>query len=462
MPGSIRVSCLKSKTLTILIFNLQGNASLWRKKTAADFRYKPLKNRHKRDSQHSLYDPEWTSVGAFLNKNRPLNSYHSGYGSLKETESKFVTRYCKRSRDSVDSSEEVVECALKLRPRRRQVIELREFPLGYSKSFLNINLESNSEVLFDPYRDQLQRKRNGLKFDRLAFSDSDLRKLSCTDKLENYDGKSCLFTEAKPRKSSLKIATGRRKANEKVVHFFPSTFEYNAQFVQIPSKAKMEENIAEFERRFNLLHGESVFCNFNGRDEQNIGGEQTKGVVLCQGERRHSKEHAVDEDLTSPTTDKIPCQESLLKSRDYGGCYVNYGCESLSVQLTVSKEEDPGISPGSTQPFYENINSDWEIRQNTDKESSFEPLAGLLSPIRRANRHNKGATHHKNKEVTWDKAYDHKEPFAKPSAAASSGVLWGHATSRKTELDKNICSVNVMPYYEQIQHFPEKEEKTDN
>lgn len=354
-----------------------------------------------------------------------------------------------------------MECALKLRPRRRQVIELQEFPLGYSKSFLNINLESNSEVLFDPYRDQLQRKTNGLKFDRLAFSDSDLRKLSCTDKLENYDGKSHLFTEAKPRKSSLKIATGRRHANEKVVHFFPSTFEYNAQFVQLPSKAKMEENIGEFERRFNLSRGESVFCNFNSRDEQTIVSEQTKGVVFCQEERRHSKEHAIDEDLTSPTIDNIPGQQNFLKSRDYGGCYVNYGCESSTVQLTSSKEEGLGMNPGSAQPFYGNMNSDWEI-QNTDKESSFEPLAGLLSPIRRTNNHNKGATHHKNKEVTWDKAYDHKEPFSERSTAASTSVLWGDVMSRKTELDKNICSVSVMPYYDQIQHFPEKEEKTDN
>ncbi|KAJ7379374.1 hypothetical protein OS493_016611 [Desmophyllum pertusum] len=115
------------------------------------------------------------------------------YGSTKDTEGKFVDRYGRRSRDSIDA-DEVVEYALKLRP-------------------------------------------------------GDVR---------NYDDSEELFDVRRPRKSSLKLGISRRrKANAKIVHFFPSNFSYDAQFVQIPPKGKMAETpVGDFEKRFNLSYRE--------------------------------------------------------------------------------------------------------------------------------------------------------------------------------------------------------------
>lgn len=467
-PHQVTVNMHSSHT-RCLSSSSQYNALPWESKSAADFRYKPLKNRNKRDSLHSMYDPEWTSVGAFLNKNRPSNSYH-GYGSLKEAESKFVDRYCRRSHDSIDNTEEVVECALKLRPRRRQVIELQEFPLGYSKSFLNINLESNPDVLFDPYRDQLKR---GKKFGRLTFSDSDLRELSCTDKLGSYDSKSDLFSEAKPRKSSLKMVRERKKTHEKVVHFFPSNFEYDAQFVQFPSTRKMKANAGEFNRSY----GESGYSKLSKSDNETSEIERTKSLCYVWDKTTQNKEHAVDEELTSPTTDEVTYHGKFMKSHDYGCSYTNYGCKSSTEELTTSQER-PGISSLSAQSFHKSSDSEWKTRKNVepgsfckdaikdDQNYQLDPLAGLLSPIRKATEHEKGPIKNKQEAAVIPvTAPNTKAPFA--VTPSSSCIFSGDVISRKTrksttELENAIFRASAMPHFEQIQRFPERERKFQN
>ena len=479
----------------------QGSSHLY--EPAAGYRYKPLKSTDKRNSLHTVYDPEWTSVGAFLNKNRPSSSY-LGYGSTKESEKKFVDRYCRRSRDSLEAGEEFVEYTLKLRPRRRQVIELQEFPLGYTKSFLNIDLESDPGVVFDPYRDQQLRRKKGRKFDRLTFSDSDLRQLSCTDKLGNYDSTSDLFGAPKPRKSSLKVATTRGKTNAKVVHFFPSNFSYDAQFVQIPPTNKMTEvNVGEFERRFNHSYSGSRETSFEGQDYETIHlpsskptisgdvseflrhSERTKAVGNYGNMKRASKEHAVDGEATY--------EGNFTQSRDCASSYVNYGCRSSTEVLTSSKERlDITQGPRS---FYGNIDSELRLAKGSesisssfsdvsksDQDCKVEPLAGLMSPIRRSARahHNEGATKEKNEILTsqtagnWACVSSYIQPLAISNPAAptvgrsssQTNIYQSHNTtewkSSQSELEKDVWHTgHVMPCHEQIQCFPEKDTNSE-
>ena len=457
---------------------------------AAEYRYKPLKNREKRDSLHSMYDPEWTSVGAFLNKNRPLSSYH-GYGSTNESQGKFVDRYCRQSRDSLDTTDEVVECALKLRPRRRQVIELQEFPLGYSKSFLNIDLESDPGVVFDPYRDQLRWKKKGRKFDRLTFSDSDLRQLSCTDQLENYDSKSDLFGAPKPRKSSLKMTTARGKTNAKVVHFFPSNFSYDAQFVQAPPMKKHEADMEEFERRFHLSYCEPRNATFEGLGDETshlaiskptmIGGaselstltDGTKDIGNYSNNKTDSKEHAVDGDLKSPPIEEVTKGGHFVQSRDCASSYVNYGRTSSTEDLKGSKLT---IKSQGSQSFYGNINIERKQTQSikpmpsfadfykSDEHSKAEPLAGLRSPIRRAAHHHRERnTKQQNKTVIPRTAEDltvmHQSSPNSKGFNRSLNDRIGTTSQSKSDFKKHMWSKTNRSCYEQIQYFPEKEKK---
>ena len=394
-PGKLK----QAKTKVSSLFKGKHGSHLFE---PAGCRYKPLKNEEKRRSW--TYEPEWTSVGAFLNK----NPRSSTYGSTKDSEGRFVDRYGRRSRDSLDAGEEVVEYALKLRPRKRQVIELKEFPLGYSKSYLNIDLESDPGVLFDPYRDQLYRKKNKTS-QRLTFSDSDLRKLSCIDKLGNYDESEDLFNAARPRKSSLKMGSTRGKGNAKVVHFFPSNFNYDAQFVQIPPKNKMAESeVGEIERRFNMSYREtgndSKAADIENSHESsfnvNPAKDVSKELLRLQEDKNkelsfnNSKEHAIDSDIKSPTLEATKEQNFITQSRDCNISYVNYGCRS-STEVLAGFEEKPTVSQGSGA-FHGNEKSYIKSVENLESSSSSftdlrqsdlnykpEPLAGLLSPIRR-------------------------------------------------------------------------------
>ena len=450
----------------------------------AGYRYRPLKN--KRDSLHSMYDPEWTSAGAFLNKNRPSSSY-LGYGSTKESDKKFVDRYCRRSRDSLDAAGDTVEYALRLRPRRRQVIELQEFPLGYSKSFLNIDLESDPGVVFDPYRDQLQRKSRGRKFDRLTFSDSDLRQLSCTDKLGNYDSNGDLFGASKPRKSSLKTATTRGKTNSKVVHFFPSNFSYDAQFVQIPPKNKMESNVGEFERRFNLSYckpnatslevldakirhsADSKPAMSGDASEVSKLSQRTMGIGYYGKNRTDDKEHAVDVDLKSPTMEEATDDGNSAQTRDCASSYVNCGCRSSTEELMGSKEklasnqESQSLcasidSEKKEARSLESISCSLEDLYESDMNYKAEPLAGLMSPIRRVTRYNEGITC-VPVALYADRSSPNVMRIYQPQPDDTR--IWKPKQSQN-QTEKDVWCMGKMPYYEQIQQIPEKEtEKTE-
>ena len=461
------------------------------------YRYKPLKNTEKRESL--TYEPEWTSIGAFLNKNQRSSTY----GSTKDSDRRFVDRYGRRSRDSLDAGDEVVEYALKLRPRRRQVIELQEFPLGYSKSYLNIDLESDPGVVFDPYRDQLYRKKTKT-FERLTFSDSDLRKLSCTDKLGNYDDSEDLFNAARPRKSSLKMGRTRGKTNAKVVHFFPSNFNYDAQFVQIPPKNKMAETkVGEFERHFNMSYHKSQ-NDFNAVDIRNShessfnptkdDGNET--MQLPQSKKieppfSSSKEHAIDCDVRSPSTEVANDQNFIIQPRDCASSYVNYGCRSSTEFVTSSKEIMPPVSQGSLA-FHGDVESTGESNDKPAKNlqslsSSFtdlsksdlnykpEPLAGLLSPIRRA-VHNRDSD--KKGIVTSQAAGDVVcvTSYVQPLTTSKYTVPYGNSiyqpqpddTTRfkpsqpQSEFEKDFCDMDKMSFYEPLQRFPEKESKKES
>ena len=448
------------------------------------YRYKPLKNPEERKSWS--YEPEWTSIGAFLNKNPKSGSY----GSIKDSEGKFVDRYGRRSRDSLDTGDEVVEYALKLRPRKRQVIELQEFPLGYSKSYLNVDLESDPGVVFDPYRDQIHGNNR-----KKAFSDSDLRKFSCTDKLGNYDESEDLFNSARPRKSSLKIGTTRGKAKPKVVHFFPSNFNYDAQFVQISPKNKMAEPEVEvFKRHFNVSYCESKknskVVDSEIRQESRLDTAQTGGnelIGLPENKRNDftfssSKEHAVDCDIPSPSTD-VTHDEAFIPSRDCAGSYLNYSCRSSTEDLRVSKEMLK-VDMGS-QAFqregrkkdakgFVSLPSPFKDYRENDLNYQREPLAGLLSPVHaRKGSHERGTS--KKDIVTSQGAGDlvcvtsYVQPLSTSEYAAPYGDSIyqpqpDDSTKFKTNqsqsrLKNDVWGMDKTPVYEPLQRFPEKETK---
>ena len=455
------------------------------------YRYKPLKNPEKRESW--TYEPEWTSIGAFLNKNRKLGSY----GSTKDSEGRFVDRYGRRSRDSLDAGDEVVEYALKLRPRRRQVIELQEFPLGYSKSYLNIDLESDPGVVFDPYRDELYRKKSRTS-ERLTFSDSDLRKLSCTSKLGNYDDSEDLFDAARPRKSSLKMGRTRGKAKPKVVHFFPSNFNYDAQFVQIPPKNKMvEHEMGVFEKHFNMSYCESkkISKAVDSEIRQESSLKSTKAssnepIRLSEDKRNDfalssSKEHAVDCDLPSPSMD-VTRDETFIPSRDCAGSYVNYGCRSSTDVLPSSKEMVTVSSMGSQTPFqgegkekdaknFDSLSSSVSDLCKNDLNYKPEPLAGLLSPIRRA-AHNRDTG---NKGIVTSQAAgdlvcvtSYVQPLNTSKYAAPSGeniyqpqpddTTKFKSSQSQSRFETDVWGMDKTSIYEPLQRFPEKETKKGN
>lgn len=456
------------------------------------YRYKPLKNPEKRKSW--TYEPEWTSIGAFLNKNPKSGSY----GSTKDSEGRFVDRYGRRSRDSLDAGDEVVEYALKLRPRRRQVIELQEFPLGYSKSYLNIDLESDPGVVFDPYRDQLFRK-NSRSSERLTFSDSDLRKLSCTDKLGNYDDSEDLFNAARPRKSSLKMGATRRKAKPKVVHFFPSNFNYDAQFVQIPPKNKMAEpEMGVFERHFNISYCESkknseVVDSEISQDSRfynsNAGSTCNELIRFPENKRKDftlgsSKEHAVDCDIPSPSMD-VAKDETFIPSRDCAGSYVNYGCKSSMEALTGSKEiltvgMGSQVFQGDVEgrkkdaKNFESLSSSLSDLCKNDLNYKREPLAGLLSPVRRAAH--KGETGNKG-IVTSQAAGDLVcvSSYVQPLSTSKYAVPYGDSiyqpqpddttkiksSQSQSKFENDVWGKDKTSIYEPLQRFPEKETKKE-
>ena len=449
------------------------------------YRYKPLKNPEKRESW--TYEAEWTSVGAFLNKTPKLGSY----GSTKDSEGRFVDRYGRRSRDSLDAGDEVVEYALKLRPRRRQVIELQEFPLGYSKSYLNIDLESDPCVVFDPYRDQLYRKKSRTS-ERLTFSDSDLRKLSCTDKSGNYDSED-LFNAARPRKSSLKMRTTRGKAKPKVVHFFPSNFNYDAQFVQIPPKNKIAEpEVGKFERSFNISYCESK-KNSKVVDSEidqepslkRTNASSNESIRLPENNRNDfafssSKEHAVDCDLPSPSMD-ITHDETFIPSRDCAGSFVNYGCRSSTEVLPDSKmgsqESFRGEGKEKVAKNFDSLSSSVSDLCKNDLNYKPEPLAGLLSPIRRAT-HNRGKG---NKGIVTSQAAGDLvcvTSYVQPLSTSKYAVPYGNSiyqpqlddstkfkssqSQLQSRFETDVLGMDKTSIYEPLQRFPEKETKKEN
>lgn len=359
-------------------------------------------------------------------------------------------------------------------------------------------MESDPGVVFDPYRDQLYRKKTRTS-ERLTFSDSDLRKLSCTDKLGNYDESEDLFNAARPRKSSLKMGTTRGKAKAKVVHFFPSNFNYDAQFVQIPPKNKMAEpEVGEFERHFNISYRESKkiskvvdseISQESSLDTTIAGSNEL--IRLPENKRNDftfssSKEHAVDCDIPSPSMDITTDETFIMPSRDCAGSYVNYGCRSSTEVLTGSKEILT-VSKGS-QAFQGHMEGKKKEAKSLESLSSSltdlckkdlnykpEPLAGLLSPIRRA-AHKTGTG---NKGIVTSQAAGDLvcvTSYVQPLSTSKYAVPYGDriykpqpddttkfkSSQSQSKFENDVWGMDKTSIYEPLQRFPEKETKKES
>ena len=455
----------------------------------AKYRYKRLRATEKEQSQHTNYEPEWTSIGAFLNR-RP-----STYGSTRESKEKFVDRYGRRSRDSLNADDEVVEYALKLRPRRRQMIELQEFPLGFSKSYLNIDLESDPGVVFDPCRDQFFRKKTKVS-DRLTFSDSDLRKLSCMDKLGTYNDSENLFDGGKRRKSSLKTRSRKGKGNAKVVTFFPSNLSYDAQFVQIPPRSKMAETgEGEFEKRFIAPHHEphdgfkrvdtKATPSFNQTkavydDLAKIAGDTKDEFPFTDGQKAKIKEHAIDCDTHAQSFYMEAKRDEMLQARDCASSYVNYGCRSSTEVLTESKEKLPRDEENERDLTYnfDSFSSSFSDLRKNDLGYKPEPLAGLLSPVRRANPKGGNIKGIMTSQAAGDLVCvsSYVQPLSMRCSMKAVSMSNGcniyqpqlddtrpfQSNKSQSDFEQEVLFMEKTSCYDNLQQYPEKETRTES
>ena len=150
----------KSKSIVQAILKRSRDRDKFRYEFLASkygYDYQPFKNSNKRSSIYDEQDPNWYSPGEFLNNQSSFRG-QKNYGST-DFNNMNAGSYCqwsrdaRGSRDSVKSTNQSVEDIIKLQPKRRQVVELKDFPLGYSESYAGVEVKDKENDLFDPMQD---------------------------------------------------------------------------------------------------------------------------------------------------------------------------------------------------------------------------------------------------------------------------------------------------------------------
>lgn len=199
-----------------------------------------------------------------------------------------------------------------------------------------------------------------------------------------------------------------------------------------------------------------------------------------------SKEHAVDCDIRSPSMDITTDETFIMPSRDCAGSYVNYGCRSSTEVLTGSKEILT-VSKGS-QAFQghmegkkkevkslESLSSSLTDLCKKDLNYKPEPLAGLLSPIRRA-AHKRGTG---NKGIVTSQAAGDLvcvTSYVQPLSTSKYAVPYGDriyqpqpddttkfkSSQSQSKFENDVWGMDKTSIYEPLQRFPEKETKKES
>lgn len=181
------------------------------------------------DRSPDTHDPEWTSIGEFLN--RRSNYRAQNYGST-ETDS-FADRFRRRSRDSWGSELSVEDLNAELIPQpkaRKKPVELQEFPLGYSKYYCDS--ENSKRVVFDPFHEGVNTECETYQKMRLSMIDLDQKR-----------------SKKSSWKSKLKLGHkkhGCTKSCPAIIQTFPSTVRYNAQYIQAGNYSEKSRNLSHY------------------------------------------------------------------------------------------------------------------------------------------------------------------------------------------------------------------------
>lgn len=395
------------------------------------YRYKPLRNL---DESCTFYEPEKTSVGEFLNKNSSLRAKQNYGSTVNRT---FVDRFGRRSRDSLELSTDDIRFALSLPARKkRQVIELKEFPLGYSKSYLNVDLDSQPSVVYDPCGNF-----GGIeKTDWRRFSETESETQGCFPlcpialKRNSSEGPSQV---SDLKKSSRKLRfKSSKKPQPKVVHFFPSSLRYDTQFVQTSCEKTKLTDLPERGPKGSVA--ETTYSTQQQKALTDYGVSEKKRQSLnnnCEGKDRGktvqfparsgglsllfvnpgNKEHVIDFGAESPEAAPREDPVKLALTRDECNLIRNEGkfardkskLERDNDKLARDKDkitrDDVKLAPDEdkctrdeTKVVREedklprdSASYGAELSRGVDMEYKADvadPLAGISSPIRQLNR----------------------------------------------------------------------------
>ncbi|XP_031570532.1 uncharacterized protein LOC116304884 isoform X2 [Actinia tenebrosa] len=241
-PSSNLPNPKKSKSIVQAILKRSRDRDKFRYEflaTKYGYDYQQFGNSGKRSSVYDEQDPNWYSPGEFLNNQSSFRG-QKNYGSTDFNKINGGS-YCQWSRDSRgtrDSGKSInqsVEDIIKLQPKRRQVVELKDFPLGYSGSYAGVEMKSKENDLFDPIQDGRHPCKHAGNPSAMSESNLDMY-FSRMDK-KNPNSRSA--------EGGVKFGQGREKpratspkSGPKLVQFYPTSFDYNTKFVQNERKSK--------------------------------------------------------------------------------------------------------------------------------------------------------------------------------------------------------------------------------
>ncbi|XP_032217757.1 uncharacterized protein LOC5517475 [Nematostella vectensis] len=194
---------------------------------------------HKRSSLYDENEPDWYSAGEFLNRQSRHRAQRM-YGSTDPGRT-TCTHGCfsKLSRDA--PANQSVEDIMKSKPRRRQVVELQEFPIGFSAQ----NYQSMENFCQHEKGVVVERPKNALKKSQsrpCSHSESNLESVAAHFEQKPPPLKRLSIDDSKSSSRSSFGDTPRASPSPKLIQFYPASFNYETSFVQTSEKYPCEKH----------------------------------------------------------------------------------------------------------------------------------------------------------------------------------------------------------------------------
>lgn len=191
------------------------------------YNYKQFRDSYKRSSVYDEQDPNWYSAGEFLN-NQSSYRGQKNYGSTDAGKTRETTTCCKWSRGEQQTTNQSVEDIIKLQPRRRQIVELQDFSVGYSGTYAGADGNVNENVLFDPLHDDSPCCHGDrLRTDSESNIDMYFSRLDNNNHVTNPTEE--MYQEGQ---------ASRNPSSTNIVQTFPTQFDYDPKLVQEEGKKK--------------------------------------------------------------------------------------------------------------------------------------------------------------------------------------------------------------------------------